>query len=309
MQLQAIQRGILFLFVVCFLGGHLPAQTRRPLKPVADKLEPSWKVNYKTVDDRSLQLHIFEPPGHRSAERLPVFLAIHGGGWTGGSIRQFYPFASRFAELGMVGVSLEYRLMDRGSGTTVFDCVRDGRSAIRFLRKHAQQFGIDENQIVVAGGSAGAHIAAGAALFDGVDEVTDDTTISCQPDLLVLYYPVIDTSKQGYGQNKIGDRWRELSPVDHVKAGLPPTILFHGMGDTLTPYAGAKRFHQRMIAAGNSCQLISHPAGGHGYLIFDLELYEEALERTRSFLVAHSVLPGDPPASMEPIKRNGRSTK
>jgi acetyl esterase/lipase len=138
--------------------------------------------------------------------------------------------------------------------------------------------------------------------------VTDDTTISCRPDLLVLYYPVIDTSEQGYGQKKIGDRWRELSPVDQVKAGLPATILFHGTGDTLTPYSGAERFHQRMMAVGNSCQLISHPAGGHGYLIFDLQLYEEALERTRSFLVAHSVLPADPSSSVEPVNRN-RSTK
>jgi acetyl esterase/lipase len=219
-----------------------------------------------------------------------VFLAIHGGGWTGRTARYFYPFADHFARQGMVGISLEYRLMSPRQGTTVFDCVKDGRSAVRYLRAHASELGIDPQKIVTSGGSAGGHVAAGTALFDGVDEEGEDTSVSCVPNALVLYYPVIDTSQDGYGQKKIGGRWRELSPVDNVKSGLPPTIVFHGTGDTVTPFKGAKLFHERMQKVGNQCELVTHSGGRHGYFIFDLKLYAQVMERTEVFLKANGFL-------------------
>jgi len=109
----------------------------------------------------------------------------------------------------------------------------------------------------------------------------------------VLYYPVIDTSAGGYGQKKIGRRWQRLSPVDNVKPGLPPTILFHGTADTVTPFPGAKLFSERMREAGNSCQLVTHPNGPHGYFIFDLELYDRVMQRTEEFLKANGLLPAE----------------
>ncbi|GAG30211.1 unnamed protein product, partial [marine sediment metagenome] len=160
----------------------------------------------------------------------------------------------------------------------------------RYLRRHAEQLGIDPHRIVVSGSSAGGHVAVGTALLGGIDEASDDVSVSTRPDALVLYYPVIDTSEQGYGQKKIGARWRELSPVDHVTAGLPPTIIFHGTADTVTPYAGATLFQQRMKQAGNLCQLISHSGGRHGYFIFDLDLYHQAMARTRDFLEAQHMI-------------------
>jgi len=283
------------------VDGAGSAELARPLEPIAAKLEPNRKVVYKTVGERSLHLHIFEPEGHQSSDCRPVFLVIHGGGWTGGNARIFYPFADHFARLGMVGVSLEYRLMNSRQGTTVFDCVRDGRSAVRYLRAHAAELGIDPQRIAVGGGSAGGHVAAGTALFDGVNEDGEDTSVSCMPNALVLYYPVIDTSENGYGQKKIGERWRELSPVDHVTAGLPPTIVFHGTGDTVTPYEGAKHFYERMQKAGNACELISHEGGRHGYFIFDLELYELAMKRTERFLKANEFLAEASVASPERV--------
>ena len=266
------------------------AELARPLEPIAAKLEPTRTIVYKTVNGRSLHLHVFGPMGHQATDRRPAFLLIHGGGWTGGNARKFYPFADHFARLGMVGVSLEYRLINARQGTTVFDCVKDGRSAVRYLRAHAPELGIDAQKIVVGGGSAGGHVAAGTALFDGIDEEGEDTSVSCTPNALVLYYPVIDTSPDGYGQKKIGERWRELSPVDNVKANLPPTILFHGTGDTVTPYEGAKRFSEQMQKVGNACEVVSHDGGRHGYFIFDLELCAQVMKHTEKFLKANGFL-------------------
>jgi acetyl esterase/lipase len=210
-----------------------------------------------------------------------------------------YPFASDFATRhGMVGISIQYRLHKRGngkSGTTVFDCVKDARSAVRYARGHATELGIDPARIVVSGSSAGGHLAASTALFGGVNEEGEDTTVSSRPDAMILLFPVIDTSAEGYGQEKIGKRWRELSPLHHVQPGLPPTLIFHGTGDTTTPFKGAKLFHEAMLAAGNRSELDVNEGGNHGYLMTEEKLYEDTLTKSVAFLRSLKFIhPGKP---------------
>jgi acetyl esterase/lipase len=283
------------------------ASTKKPdpVDELAAKLQPSRLVVYKKVGSkdiagkdtaskdvgsRELYLHVFEPDHWQASDRRACYLVIHGGGWTGGEPRRMYPFAEHFARLGMVGISVQYRLLKPQQGTTVFDCVRDGRSAVRFVRSHAAEFGIDPEKIVVSGGSAGGHVAVGTALFDGIDEAGESTAVSSVPNALVLLFPVIDTSTAGYGNAKIGDRWRELSPVHQVRAKLPPTLVLHGTGDTVTPFAGAVAFRDAMLAAGNRCQLDSHPNGRHGYLMFDRQLYLDTQQKTDQFLASLGLL-------------------
>ncbi|MBD3674891.1 MAG: alpha/beta hydrolase [Planctomycetaceae bacterium] len=281
----------LALFLILLGSTTTHAQLKRVLDPIAAKLEPDRTITYKTIGDRELKLHVFEPEGHQPTDKCPVFLVIHGGGWVNGEPRWFYPIADKFRDRGMYAVSLEYRLLSQGKENTVFDCVKDGRSAVRYLRAHAEELGIDPERIVAAGGSAGGHVAVGTALFDAVNDESDDLAISCRPDLLVLFYPVIDTSEEGYGRQKIGDRWQELSPVDHVQKGLPPTLVFHGTGDKVTPYAGAVEFQKKMQAAGNECKLISHEGGRHGYFIFDMQLYEREMSQVSEFLKEKQFIP------------------
>ena len=281
------------LIQTCFAQPMNAPDPERPLDAVADQLEPATKVVYKTVGDRSLNLHIFNPTDHKASDKRAVFITFHGGGWVNRDARYFYPFADHFAQQGMVGISVEYRLHDKDADVSVFDCVKDARSAVRYVRKHASELGIDPNRVIVSGGSAGAHLAAGTALFDEVNDTSDDLSISTIPDVLILYYPVIDTSVHGYGNEKIGERWKELSPVDQVRGGMPSTLVLHGTSDEVTPYAGAKRFEQAMLKAGNKCQLITYEGGRHGYFIFDLELFEEAMEQTEAFLETHGFFPGN----------------
>jgi acetyl esterase/lipase len=278
------------------MASHAQAQDkpkpRDPVDAMAAELVPTRQVVYKQVGDRQLRLHVFEPHGFKPNDRRPCFLVIHGGGWTGGTPRRMYPFAAHYASLGLVGISVEYRLLNPKLGTTVFDCVEDGRSAVRYVREHAAGLGIDPAKIIVSGGSAGGHVAVATALFAGVDGQHDNLSISSQPDALVLLFPVIDTSTSGYGNAKIGKRWKELSPVDQVRSGLPPTIVFHGTGDTVTPFAGAKAFHERMLKAGNRCELVVHEGGKHGYLMFDRQLYFDTLRKSDAFLSTLGMLLG-----------------
>ncbi len=251
---------------------------------LAAKLTPDRKIIYKTVDGRELKLHVFLPEGWKASDQRPCFHIIHGGGWAGMNPSRMYPFAADFVKRhGMVGVCPEYRLYKSDKSVTVFDCVKDARSSVRFVRSHAAELGIDPNKLIVSGASAGGHLAAATALFDEVNEEGEDTSVSCRPDAMVLYFPVIDTSKEGYGQAKIGERWEELSPAHQVRAGLPPTITFHGTGDTVTPFKGAKDFHEKMIAAGNKSILIPYEGGVHGYLMRKKAPYVEAIDESSKF--------------------------
>ena len=269
--------------------------TKRPefvLDEVSARIEPDEKRIYKKIDGRELEMHLFNPKDHNPAtDRRPAFLFIHGGGWAVGEPLRFYSFARHFADQGMVTASIQYRLWDRTvEGSSVFDCVKDGRSAVRYLRENADALGIDPDRIVISGGSAGGHVAVSTALFDEVNDSTDNLEVSCRPDLMVLLNPVIDTSDAGFGKDRIGERWKELSPLHHVKPDLPPAIIFHATGDQLVPYLGAKQFHEASLKLGNESVLVDYEGGWHGYFIFDLKLYDGVIGRTEEFLKSKGYL-------------------
>ena len=270
--------------------GSIEERPLSVLKPLAKELRPNQRIPYKTVGQQQLHLHTFEPPGHQASDRRAVFLAIHGGGWTGGRTEDFYPLAANFASQGMLGISLEYRLASEDRGTTVFDCVRDARSAVRWVREHADRLGADPTRIVVMGGSAGGHLALSTALFEEINDAQDNLPVSAAPDCLIMMYPVIDTSANGYGQSKIGNQWRELSPLHRVQPGMPPALFFHGTADSVTPFRGMQAFQKRSLDAGNQSKLIIHPGGRHGYIIFDRTEYDSALAQMRQFMIEHAML-------------------
>ncbi len=253
---------------------------------ISAQLEPTRSVVYKKVGERELHLDIFLPKDFKSTDRRACFVAIHGGGWTSGAPRVMYAFAAHCVELGMVGISVQYRLYKPGSEISVFECVKDARSALRYVRAHSAELGIDPQKIVANGASAGGHLAAATALFDGVDEAGEDMSVSCVPNALVLFSPVIDTSKEGYGNAKIGDRWQDVSPVHRVRAGVPPTILFHGTADTTTPFKGAQLFQDAMIRAGNRSELVVIDGAQHTYMFKDAGLYADTLRSLDAFLAS-----------------------
>lgn len=255
------------------------------------ELKPDETLIYKEVDGRELEYHIFKPEGWKASDKRPCFHIIHGGGWQGMDPSRMFPFAADFAKrFGMVAVCPQYRLYKPDKSVTVFDCVKDARSSVRYTRAHAAELGIDPDKIVVSGASAGGHLAVSTALFDDVNEETDDMAVPCLPNALILYFPVIDTSPEGYGQKKIGEEWKELSPAHNVRKGVPPTLTFHGTGDNTCPFKGAKLFHEEMLEAENVSQLEVTEGGGHGYLIFDKDIYLDSLDKAEKFLKANGIL-------------------
>ena len=232
---------------------------------VAVYFVPTRSVVYKSVGDVELKMDVFEPEGLKATDKRPAIVFFFGGGWSGGSTKQFYQQAEAMAEQGLVAFSADYRVKGRNK-TTPFECVKDGKSAIRWVRQHAAELGIDPNRIVAAGGSAGGHVAACTGVIEGQEEEGEDTTISSVPNAMILFNPVLDTTDKGYGaKNFQPEQQTEISPCHQVQKGIVPTIVFHGTADKTVPFENAERFTQLMKAAGNECVLVPFEGKDHGF--------------------------------------------
>ena len=126
------------------------------------EFRPDSKVLYKTAGDVELRLHIFRPSGNAPQAKSPAIVFFFGGGFLKGDPSQFYGQSHHLAERGMVAISAEYRVKSI-HGTDSTTCVRDAKSAMRWVRSHAEELGIDPDRIAAGGGSAGGFLAAATA--------------------------------------------------------------------------------------------------------------------------------------------------
>ena len=288
----------LLLFV---LGGlSLSAQEKASTKKAGGypPVMTGAKVEtYRTVGSTELKVWIIEPADQGTKPR-PAIVFFFGGGWTGGTPAQFEPQARHLAARGMVAVLADYRVKSRQDAKPA-DCVADAKACVRWVRANAGRLGVDPTRLAVGGGSAGGHLAAAVATVPGLDPATDDKAVSCRPDALVLFnpgtvmapFPGLDLKGFGSGLDKarFGCEPTEISPLHHVRKGLPPTIIFHGKTDTTVPYATVEKFTEVMKAAGNRCELVGFEGQGHGF--FNKAKYQETLDATDAFLVSLGYLP------------------
>jgi len=227
---------------------------------------------YKKVGGTNLAMTICFPPGHADTDKRPAIVFFFGGGWTSGTPTQFERQCEYLASRGMVAMMADYRVKSR-HGVAPDACVMDAKSAIRWTRANAAHLGIDPNRIVAAGGSAGGHIAAATGTVEGYDEKGEDTAVSSVPNAMVLFNPALNTTAAGWGDDKRGaglvarfaGHAEELSPVHHVKKGVPPTLILHGTADATVPFAQAEAFTEAMHTAGNRCEVIRYEGQGHGF--------------------------------------------
>lgn len=278
--------------------------------PFAQLYPPARSEVYRTVGGHELKLHFFGP-GPDPCRTAVLF--FFGGGWVGGTPAQFFPHAVGVAARGALAVVVEYRV-NKVHGTSPVEAVADAKAAVRWVRAHAERLGVSSERIVAAGGSAGGHLAAAAALLP-LEEPGADGEISCVPDALLLFNPVLDTCAAGFGAERMGPQYRELSPQHHVRQGLPPTIIFHGTADTVVPFAQATRFADAMTAAGNVCELVPAEGLGHGFFNPGRvpDPYAPGLDRAMRFLAARGLLnaayaadPTPMPAHMATAVRSSR---
>jgi acetyl esterase len=214
---------------------------------------------YARRGDAELRILIYRPDDLREGERRPAIVSFHGGGWGMGEPEWAEGNARHWAARGMVAFSAQYRLASES--TTPADAVADARAAIRWIRENSTKLGVDPSRIAAHGWSAGAHLAASAAVLRD----SEDHRISAQPNALVLFSPAVDVENDKHFEHILRGSMpvRALSPAAHVRGGLPPAILLQGNVDTVTPLRGAQRFCERMREHGNRCELVVYPDVGH----------------------------------------------
>ncbi len=233
--------------------------------PAARAAEDQPSLVYKRAGERALHLLIDKPAGWKAGANFPCVVFFFGGGWVSGSPKQFAPQSEYLASRGMVGIRVEYRTIPKGEAGPPVVCIQDAKSAMRYVRAHAAELGVDSARIAAAGGSAGGHLAAATALLPGVDDPEDDMKVSPRPDALILFNPVADNGPGQWGHQRVGDRYKDFSPAHNIDAKAPPTIIFLGEADKLIPVKTIRDFADAMKKHGVRCEAKFYPGAGHGF--------------------------------------------
>jgi arylsulfatase A len=282
-----------FFFAVV-LAGTTPASLRGETTREDLGADVASEV-YKQASGDDLWIYRFDPPGHDPVkDQRPAAVFFFGGGWNGGSVKQFQQQARYLAGRGMVTFLADYRVKSR-QDTAPDACVADGKSAVRWIRSRAEKLGIDPDRIAAGGGSAGGHVAAAAGICDGLDDPTDQhQDISSKPNALLLFNPVYDNGPEGYGHDRIKEWFPAISPAHNISPDDPPTIVFLGTRDNLIPVETAERFDKALKDAGIRSELWLYPDQPHGFFneSRSQESFLSTVERMDAFLVSLGWLTG-----------------
>jgi acetyl esterase len=247
----------------------------------------SEKYLYKKTPQEDMYLYLLRP--EKSGKNpLPAIVYFTGGGWVNGNVEGQIPNAAWFRDHGIIGITADYRVKSR-HGTTPLECISDAKSAIRYVRAHAKELGIDPDHIIAAGGSAGGHLAA-CSMLDGGDEPGEDLKISSKANALVLHNPVLG---EGFG-TEFFSAHPEFSPMLGIRKGWPPTILSCGTKDGTTPFSAAEKFTKLMKDAGNTCELIPVKDADHScdWPVSNPN-FLPVLTRMTQFLIENKIIPGN----------------
>lgn len=263
------------------------------LAPITASAEPAKEFVFKKAPETELKLFVHFPSNWKATDKRPAIVFFFGGGWTSGNIRQFEPQAEYLASRGMVAARADYRVKSRHK-VDPDKCVSDAKSAIRWVRQHAGELGIDANKVVASGGSAGGHLAACTALTDGLDEASEDAKVSSKPNAMVLFNPVLNFTgtpnlmQRVKNDEKLG---KLLSPTLHLTKKTPPALILFGTADRLLTHG--EEFAAKAKKLGHRTEMFTAPDQPHGF--FNRSPWRErTIGRMDVFLASLGYLTGKP---------------
>lgn len=257
-----------------FVAAPAPAQEPPPqadaLRVAYARFAPTAEAAYLKIGDTSYETLIYRPSGWQASDRRPAIVLFFGGAWRQGSPWQFAPLAAHFQQQGYVVFLPDYRVSTRDNSTLV-DSTRDARSALRWVKAHAAEQGVDPARVIAGGGSAGGHLAAAAPVVR-LDNAGEDLAIDPAPAALLLFNPAANLVALGEGDTSAAARFgvtmdelKSVDPITHVRAGYPPCIVFHGTADRLVPFASIEAFVAKVKASGGRCDLVPFEGRDHGF--------------------------------------------
>jgi len=277
--------------VIVFAADVAAQPTRRPGAPRLTTAQVKTAEHvYKKTPQADLKLHFYLPADWKPADKRPAVVFFFGGGWRNGSHLQFVPQAEYFASRGLVTACADYRI-ESAHKTTPDKCVEDAKSAMRWLRAKAGEYGVDSDRIVAAGGSAGGHLAAATAVLPGFDTPGENPSVSCKPNALMLFNPALDVPERAVKDADGKDVAAQFWPTRFVAKGMPPAVIFFGTDDRLL--AGGREFFAKGRALGNRVELFTAAGQPHGF--FNRSPWNEVTAREADrFLVSLGYVSGEP---------------
>ena len=196
---------------------------------------------------------------------------------------------------GITAIVLKYRIPQTVTNVDPsLAPLMDVQQAIRYVRRHAVEYGVATDRIGIMGFSAGGHVAAMAAtsFTTSADPEETDTT-SVRPDFAVLIYPVIsmDTTvtHPGSRRNLLGENPEpatvaRFSADEQVTAATPPVFMVHAGDDVVVPVENTLRFYRRCLDAGVPAELHLYPGGGHGFGLVNPTTRDDWTDRLTNWL-------------------------
>lgn len=298
----------LFTSLLLF-GGHCLTAEAAPPKPGAGNApddtaevstDPGKKFVYKQAGGTPLDLEVYFPTGwDPSKTKVPGVIMFHGGSWTGGTLDQFRHLCKYLAGRGLVAASVNYRMIpkkDRGAlppdESYKRVCITDAKSAIRWMKQHAGELGIDPKRIIAGGGSAGGHIAVLATTNPDLDDPADPKEFDTGVAAYLLFNPAFQPTDNTDA---------EVDFSRHLTAGFPPAILFFGDGDNQFKPGGEAMIKQLGSLGNTGSELWIAEGQSHGF--FNKPPWQDVtLAQADRFLVDHGFLSG---SATLPPPRNG----
>jgi acetyl esterase/lipase len=235
-------------------------------------------VEYCRAGGESLRLDVSVPQGPGP---FPVAILVHGGGWSKGDKSgsdhpgdgaDITPWFAPLTAAGFTWFSINYRLAPAHRWPA---CLEDVQTAIRWVKAHARDYRGDPTRIALFGHSAGGHLVCLAAAIAGEDTRVQ-AVVGCAPVTDFVYELNVRKDTWRSFQDLVGcpqgvtDEARSLapamSPINHVKPGLPPFLILQGDADRSVRVEESRAFAARLQAAGVRCDLIVLPGAPHRLL-------------------------------------------
>lgn len=233
--------------------------------------------------DQKLDVYYDYRPG---ANRVPVVLNFHGGGWVAGNRESRALSLLPWLQMGFAVVNVQYRL---GNVALAPAAVEDTLCALQWVGRNADKYRFDLDRVVTTGDSAGGHLALATAMIPGDSPLTNQCAateptwsgpyrnVAPKVAAVVNWFGITDVADmlQGPNTRSYAVAWfgslpgrkelaRELSPLNHVRAGGPAVYTIHGDADKLVPYAHGVQLKRALDKAGVKNVLHTIKDGGHG---------------------------------------------
>ncbi len=291
---------LLLLFATIAQAAPTTRPAVAPPKPI-EGVDTHLDIEYAKPDGRPQMLDLYVPADAKG--KLPLVVAIHGGGWAGGDKRHVpvIPLATR----GYIVASINYRF----SNEAIFPAqIHDSKAAIRWLRAHADEYHIDPDRIGVWGDSAGGHLVALLGTSGGNKELegeegnpTFSSSVQCvcdfygPTDFLTINAQVGETDQvrpdapNSLVSKLLGgpapdnkEKAKLASPITFVSKSAPPFLILHGDKDPLVPLAQSEELRDALQKAGVEVELDVIKGAGHGF-----PRHPEINEKVQGFFDKH----------------------